>query len=235
MVPGCTCRSAKPSKLRQRRQRAGGDDIGGQSGASASIRWACTVDGDTARARRLAQEGGLALVALDQMDLRCAHDRQHQAGQAGAAAEIDQPARVGRPVAPELAAVQDVPAPRIGQRRRADQIDRACQRPQQVEIGLAADRVFHVKHRAVACLRRASAASARSCGAAHMPVEQRQGGGRHARDPGRRAQAWPAGFAPGPGRNSPVSPPMARNRDPRAVAYLPHAGTPAMSAAWRSR
>ena len=47
-------------------------------------------DGCSGDARRLAQERDLALVALDQMHAFDAEDREDEAGQAGAAAKIDQ-------------------------------------------------------------------------------------------------------------------------------------------------
>jgi hypothetical protein len=82
------------------------------------------LDGCGRDARRLAQEGDLALVALDEVDALDAQDRQDQAGKAGAAAEVDQGSGRGRQVMVELGAIQDVPPPGIGQGPGADQIDR---------------------------------------------------------------------------------------------------------------
>ena len=41
------------------------------------------------------EEGAFPGVGIDEMDLRNAHDRQHQPGEAGAAAEIDQGSGAG--------------------------------------------------------------------------------------------------------------------------------------------
>ena len=94
-------------------------------------------DRDLASAGRLAKKGGLALVALHQMDLRRAHDRKNETRQAGAAAKIDQSMSVAGPVVPELAAVKNVPAPRVRQGCRADQVDSGLPMAQQIEISLA--------------------------------------------------------------------------------------------------
>ena len=61
---------------------------------------------------------------------------QHQARQPGAAAEIGQYLRTRRPESPELAAVEDMAAPRIGQCGGADQVDLGLPAHEQIEIGL---------------------------------------------------------------------------------------------------
>ena len=92
--------------------------------------------GSTAGPCRFAQEGGLAAIALDQMHDRRPQHRQHQAGQPCTAAQIGQDPGTGRPVAPELPAVDDVSSPRIGERRGTNQVDALLPALQQVEIGL---------------------------------------------------------------------------------------------------
>ena len=76
----------------------------------------------------------LAAVALDQVRVRGAEDGENQPGQAGTAAEIDEPPGAARPEPPELTAVQDVPPPRIGQGGTADEVDRDLPAREQLEI-----------------------------------------------------------------------------------------------------
>ncbi len=70
------------------------------------------------------------------MDEWGAQHGEHEPGQTGAAAEIDQRASIGRPEPPELAAVQNVPTPGIGQGRGADQVDLGLPAREQIDIGL---------------------------------------------------------------------------------------------------
>ena len=70
--------------------------------------------------RRVAQEGGLALVALHQANLELGRllgreGGDHQAGEAGAGAEVEPEPGARRPQAPELGRVGEVPVP--GRRR----------------------------------------------------------------------------------------------------------------------
>jgi len=93
-------------------------------------------------ARGLAQELRLAPVALDQLHARHPEQRQDQAGQPGAAAEIEHAAGAVRHMRRDLAAIEDVAAPGVGERARADQVDRALPAPQQLEIGAQALQCF---------------------------------------------------------------------------------------------
>ena len=135
MVPACTWRSASASSSGKRRQRPRGDDVGRERRHLLDAR-RMHRHGHTAGARRLAQERRLALVALDQVRRPARPSTPGQARQPGAAAEIGQYLRTRRPEAPELAAVEDVAAPGIGQRGGADQVDPRLPARQQVEIGL---------------------------------------------------------------------------------------------------
>ncbi len=76
-------------------------------------------------ARNLPQEGAFAPAGLDQVDIRRAHDRQHHAGETGAAAKIDDVLRVVGNQGKKLRRVQHMAAPEIVEGRFADQIDSA--------------------------------------------------------------------------------------------------------------
>ncbi len=98
------CLGQKPG---ERREGPGGDDVDRKGGdALEPLR----QDGDVGpgHARGLAQESGLALVGLDQVNLAGAHHGEHQAGKARAAAEVD----------------QDAPARRIGRRQEREELGR---------------------------------------------------------------------------------------------------------------
>jgi len=86
--------------------------------------------------RRLAQKGAFACVRFDQFDPPDTHDREHQSGKPGAAAEIDQAVRRRRDQRMELRRIEKVAAPRIGQRARRDQVDARRPGRQQPGIGL---------------------------------------------------------------------------------------------------
>lgn len=72
---------------------------------------------------RFGEEDRLATVGLDEMDVRCTHARENEAWKAGTAPHIDQRRVRITEKSKELAAVEDVPSPGIGERRRADEID----------------------------------------------------------------------------------------------------------------
>src|SRR6266481_4463788 len=89
-------------------------------------------------AERLAQEGGLLGVALDQMDHGARRLRQyasqHHAGKAAAAAEIS-PDFCARSESQELERIGNMPRPQVWKRRGCDQI---CLRlPLQKEADIA--------------------------------------------------------------------------------------------------
>ena len=63
-----------------------------------------------------------------------AEQGQDHAGKARAAAQVHQVRRVRRYVGSELAAIQDVAPPGIGERGRSDQVDRLLPALQQFEI-----------------------------------------------------------------------------------------------------
>ena len=71
-----------------------------------------------------------------------AQDREDEAGQAGAAAEVDEATGSLGQEADELGAVQDVAAPRVVERAGADQVDGALPAAQQVEVGGEAVQCF---------------------------------------------------------------------------------------------
>src|SRR5690349_10475571 len=79
-------------------------------------------DGCTGEARRLAQKGAFARVGLDKLNLGHAGDRQHETGEAGAAAEIDEALRRGRNVREELDRIEEMAAPEIAERVDADEV-----------------------------------------------------------------------------------------------------------------
>ncbi len=79
------------------------------------------------------QKGALALVALDQADLGVGENGQNQAGKSGAAAEIDQLWIAGQQRR-ELGRVEEVPAPWIGERAPADEIDARLPSAQELQI-----------------------------------------------------------------------------------------------------
>ena len=93
-------------------------------------------------ARRLAQEGAFARIGLDQLDPRHAHDRQHQAGKPGAAAEIEQALPAHRQQRKKLRRIEEVAAPQIVDRAGGDQIDPPRPLPQQRCIGFEARQCF---------------------------------------------------------------------------------------------
>ena len=183
VVPACHEASASISRLDKRRQRTGGHDIGRAIRRHRfDPRWACTVHRGAAGAGGLAQKGGLAPVALDQVDVTGApRIGKDQTRQAGAAAEIDQRCAPLGPRRQSWPQSSNVPAPGSASVAGADQVDAPCH-------GAAArDRacsrsVFHVKHRAGGQLtRRVSAASQAHAARAACRVEQRQRCRRHAR------------------------------------------------------
>jgi len=73
--------------------------------------------------RRLAQKGAFAGVRLDQLNSGHPHDRQHQPGETGAAADIDQALRSGRDMGKQLRRIEEMPAPRVGEGAGGDEVD----------------------------------------------------------------------------------------------------------------
>src|SRR5579883_2888464 len=73
--------------------------------------------------------------SIDQRDAGNAEDRQHQGGNPGAAAEIDKAFGPFRNKWQQLRRIEDVTAPRIGQRGAADQVEALRPALQQIEIG----------------------------------------------------------------------------------------------------
>jgi hypothetical protein len=90
--------------------------------------------GQTHASRRLAQELRLAPIGFDEMHLRHAHGGEHEAGQAGAAAEVRQRGATRRQMPEELGGIEDVATPGIGEGRGADEVDRLLPLAQQLEI-----------------------------------------------------------------------------------------------------
>src|SRR5437899_4775752 len=74
---------------------------------------------------RLAQKDAFALIGLDNVDFRDPENGEDQSGQTGAAAEIDQHARVGRDQRAELCRIENMAPPDIADRPRTDEIDPA--------------------------------------------------------------------------------------------------------------
>src|SRR3954452_24252031 len=120
-------------KIRQGRQAAGRDDVGRERRDGLDP---AGVDGDRGgrRPRGLAQEGRLAAVALDQVDLGDAQDGEDEAGQPGTAAEVEEATGSLRKEADELSAVQDAASPRVVEGAGADQVDGALPAAQQIEV-----------------------------------------------------------------------------------------------------
>src|SRR6185312_17039209 len=90
----------------------------------------------TGEADRLAAEYRLAPVGFDQLNLRHPENRQDQAGQAGAAAEIDDAPRAGRQMAHELRGIEDMTLPDVADCIPADQIDAPVPGREQTDIVL---------------------------------------------------------------------------------------------------
>src|SRR5580693_4539249 len=62
-------------------------------------------------AGRLAQKRGFSRIRLDQLDAGDAEDRQHEPGQPGAAAKVDQASRRARDETMQLRRIEDMPPP----------------------------------------------------------------------------------------------------------------------------
>jgi hypothetical protein len=92
--------------------------------------------------RRLAQEGAFARIRFNELDPRHAHDRQHQPGKSGAAAEIDQALRAVRDKGQELRRIEKMPAPRIVEGAGRDQVDARRPFGEQPGIGLQPRQCF---------------------------------------------------------------------------------------------
>ena len=125
----------------ERRHRPGGHDIGVQTGHILGPR-GVNPDGNPELAGGFAKEHGLALVAFDQMDVGHAKQRQDEAREAGAAAEVDKGAGARWQKRPELGRVEEMPAPDIVQGLGADQVDRLLPFDETRGVGLEAGLCF---------------------------------------------------------------------------------------------
>ena len=98
------------------------------------------MPGDAGNAQRLAQEGGLLGVALDQMDRRARRFRQcagqHHAGKTSAAAEVDPDLGRRERGVRSCSEIGDVPGPQIWKRRRRHQIGLRLPLQQQIDIAI---------------------------------------------------------------------------------------------------
>ena len=222
VVPGLHDGARPAQQVRQGRQRARRDHVGRER----------RDDLDPLRVDRrrsaagpggLAQERGLAPVALDQMDDGAPMTASTRPGRPAPLPRSARTVRPGRPEPPELAAVQDVPAPGIRQRAGADQVDFSLPASAAGRDRPAAAPVFHVKHQQLTCRRpaqrwphvrppagRAGKQGQRSRGHAGNPGGRAQRGGLHAGQ--RLAQLASTGRA------------MRRNRDPPAASGPPRGG-----------
>ncbi len=81
-------------------------------------------------------------IGFDQLDPGQTEDCQHQAGKAGAAAEIDEALRMIGDERPQLRRIEDVAAPWIGERRAADEVDPGRPGFEQCRIGFEPRQCF---------------------------------------------------------------------------------------------
>jgi hypothetical protein len=84
-----------------------------------------------------AQERAFTRVGLDQFDPGHAEDREDQAGEAGATAEIDEARGLSRDEAQELCRVEKMPAPDIIKSVASYEID--ARRPALQQIGIGSE------------------------------------------------------------------------------------------------
>jgi len=118
----------------QGRKSPGGQQIGGQV-VNLLHPFRPNIHRSFRYSRRLAQEGGLALIDLDQGDRRHPHHRQNKARETGAGTYIHQIGRMGRDQGKQLGAVEHMAAPWIGQGSGPHQVQARLPLPQQLEIG----------------------------------------------------------------------------------------------------
>ncbi len=88
------------------------------------------------------EEGRLAAVRLDEGERDPGHDREHEAGQPGAGAEIGRGVRAGRDQRAQAQAVRDVPRPQQVGVAAADKVDGGV--PAQEKGGISAQAVHCV-------------------------------------------------------------------------------------------
>ncbi len=86
--------------------------------------------------RRLAQKHAFALIGLDEMDLSAAENGEDEARQPCPAADIEQHAGFRREEREELRRIENVTAPDIAERARADKIDAPVPGGEQFDISL---------------------------------------------------------------------------------------------------
>jgi hypothetical protein len=98
--------------------------------------------GCTGDPRGLAQKGAFPRVGFDELDPGHPHDRQHQPGEPGAAAEINEALRVGRNMEAELRRIEEMPAPRVDESAGGDEVDAPRPRAEQRRIGLEPRQCF---------------------------------------------------------------------------------------------
>ena len=93
----------------------------------------------------MAQEGAFARIALDQMDMRAGplgeRDGEHQAGEAGAGAEI-RPSQRLRLDRQQLERVGDMPGPHLGEGAWADEVLDLLPAPELVDQDIELPRCF---------------------------------------------------------------------------------------------
>ena len=88
-------RRAPGEQGRERGERPGGDQRGGWNGQGLDAH-GVHVGGCWGGADGFAQEGRLAVIGFDEIEVDVGRDRQHQSGQAGAGAEVDGPGDAAR-------------------------------------------------------------------------------------------------------------------------------------------
>jgi hypothetical protein len=130
-------RSDKPLRQREkpveRSAAARGYDVGDMPRHRFDSRVA-DLDGRRGDARRLAQEDAFARIRLDELDPAHTENRQHETGEPGAAAEVDEALRPLRDMGKQLRRIEKMAAPQITERGGANQVD--TRRPVNQELGI---------------------------------------------------------------------------------------------------
>lgn len=127
-------------KAGQGSQGASGDDVGRQGGQVGGV-FRMDEGGGAEEAGRLAQEGGLALVAFDEVSLAVGQKREDEARKPCPAAEIGESRCGSWQEIGQLGAVEDVPVPELIEVGRGDEVDASRPGAHEVGMGLEATRL----------------------------------------------------------------------------------------------
>ena len=152
--PGRRCFSACASSVVERRQGAGGDDVGRLRRQRPRCASAMHRRRQAGRRGDRREERRLALVALDQVHRRApgacsaASAAMTRPGKPAPEPRSSQSAGAGGRSAPELRRVGEVPVPGVGEAGAGDtRLIRGFQLREQARGGPRAAPLFHVKHR----------------------------------------------------------------------------------------